>query len=408
MAPAMSGAPTTEDIQPAWRGEGVAMSEVLDSLGRIRYEFARAEAGDSEHAHPRNCAMTLVAVASNEQEERRAQRICRMIGSQHPAQAIVIREDKALRGNRLDASITTEVRRPEMACAVECEIVTLHVPQATADHLDALVDPLLVSGVPTYLWWVGTPAFVDGELTEALRICDALVVDSARFAEPYRSFHGLFRLLKVAHHKLGIADLQWSRLRSWREIVAQFFSPYDRRQFLTGIAELAIDYSGEGRGNRIAAAFVTGWMASTLGWKLQRAAAGPGGVVSAHYRAGRRAVDVKFQPVPKDHLAAGELSAIRVAGKSAGTTFRLTVRRDPVRPRGAHPEYSGPRDRRRDDTTQVLLTMLEIGEGDALRHVQQVEREDEAALVTDLLATGTHDAVFNRSLAAAAELMLKI
>ena len=53
----------------------------------------------------------------------------------------------------------------------------------------------------------------------------------------------------------------------------------------------------------------------------------------------------------------------------------------------------------------VLLTLIEIGEGDPLRHVQQLESDDEVSLILDLLSTGTHDEVFNRSLGAAAELM---
>jgi hypothetical protein len=49
--------------------------------------------------------------------------------------------------------------------------------------------------------------------------------------------------------------------------------------------------------------------------------------------------------------------------------------------------------------------MIEIGDTAPLRHVQQIEPADEAALLLDLLATGTHDAVFNRSLLSAFELM---
>jgi hypothetical protein len=63
------------------------------------------------------------------------------------------------------------------------------------------------------------------------------------------------------------------------------------------------------------------------------------------------------------------------------------------------------RERRRDDGSLVLLTMIRIGAGDTLRHVQRVEPDDEAALLLDLLSSGTHDPVFVRSLASAAELM---
>ena len=52
--------------------------------------------------------------------------------------------------------------------------------------------------------------------------------------------------------------------------------------------------------------------------------------------------------------------------------------------------------------------MIQIGDGDTLRHVQRVEPEDEAALLLDLLSSGTHDPVFVRSLAAAAELMRSV
>lgn len=458
MSPALKDEP-----ELVWHAEDVKMADVLAALGEVRYKFARAEAGDHEHAHPRNCVMTLVAVSSTHAEERRAQHACRMIGAQHPAQAIVIREEAGGRGKGVDAWIVTDVQRPEMACAVECEILTLHVPGAAADHVAALVDPLLVSGVPTFLWWMGTPPFGRSELHEALRVSDALVFDSARFDEPYHAFRGLSKLVSIAHRRLGLADLQWSRLRPWRETIAQFFMPYDRRHFLTGITEIGIDYAGQGRGNRIAATMVTGWIASALGWKLQRAAAGPGGVVAARYTSERRSIEVNFRSVPKEHLANGELSAVRIRGNARGAGFRLEVLRDPDRPRGlpADPAYrslltSGGEDdagieltkrraerhrdvlhesreslhhtstgdapgesrpkqpvvftgeRRRPDTQQVLLTMIQIGEGAPLRHVQQVEAEDEAVLLLDLLATGTHDHVFNRSLQAGFDLMRKM
>jgi len=447
--------------KPEWHGEDVTISDVLSALSQMRDAFSRAEVGDDEHPHPRSCVMTLVGVATNDSEERLAVRTAQAISSQHPAQAIVIREDPAARGNHLDAWITTDVQRPAMSCATECEVITLHVRGAAAEHLDALVDPLLVSGVPTYLWWMGTPPFAQRELLETLRICDGLVVDSAQFDEPHRTFRGLSGLLKVAHHRLGLADLQWARLRPWRESIAQFFTPRDRRAFLAGMSEVGVDYQGDGRGNRIAAAVITGWMASALGWKLKRAAAGSGGVVAAHYEAGGRSIEVAFRSVQREHLAAGELSAVRIAGSARGMTFRLSVQHDPQRPRmtpepayrtlhptggeddagmelakrraewhrdvlhenldslhhtatGDPPGESRPSrpivfstERRRVDSSRVMLTLIEVGDAPPLRHVQQLDPEDEPTLLLDLLSTGTHDEVFNRSLAAAAELVEK-
>jgi hypothetical protein len=62
------------------------------------------------------------------------------------------------------------------------------------------------------------------------------------------------------------------------------------------------------------------------------------------------------------------------------------------------------RERRLGDN-HVLLTMIDIGGAETLRHVQRIDNEDEAALLLRLLSTGAHDPAYMRSLAAAAELM---
>jgi glucose-6-phosphate dehydrogenase assembly protein OpcA len=454
-----------------WKGEGVTIAQVLDALTEFRRKFAEAQSPDLDHPHPRNTVMSLVAVAASAEEEERAQSECKAIAAHHPSLAIVVRGQLDVKEGRIDASITapapvpvTEATPASAASPAHYELVTLHVHGAASSHLSALVDPLLVSGVPTFIWWLGTPPFGSKEIRDALSIADALVVDSARFARPYHSFLGLASASAHAHHRLGLADLQWARLDPWRETIAQFFAPVARRAFLKGIAEIGIDYTGEGRGNRIPSAVLIGWIASALGWKLQRATGGSGGIVSAQFVAeGWRVVDVAFRSVVKAGLVEGEISTVRIAGGAEGTTFRLSIARAPERARRPSPdlgpsrfEHQHPtggddeagmeiaqrkaaqhremafqnrdslhhtatgdapgesvprrptvfvRERRNPDNSMVLLTLIDIGGADTLRHVQRIEASDDAALLVQVLGLGAHDAVFTRSLAAGAELM---
>lgn len=447
----------------AWHGEAVTIGDVLNALSGIRRKFALADAGDEEHPHARNFVMTLVAVATNAVDERRAQRACVAIAAHHPSLAIVVCQEPKVRSGRLDAAITTHLLNPSSPNPAHCELVSLHVPGAAGEHLAALVDPLLLGGVPTYLWWLDTPPFGTKELADALKICDALVVDSSHFDRPYHSFLGLADLALGSHNHMGVASFQWARLAPWRELIAQFFEPKERRTFMAGIAELGIDYVGDGRGNRIGAALLIGWFASALGWKLERAVGGAGGVGVAHFAVeGGRQLEVAFRSMPKSQLAQGEITAVRIAGASAGSTFRLSVERDPqrqyqvssdARPQeflhrhhtggeddaglevaqrkaAQHREVvmrnrealhhtatgnlpGGPaytstvlaRERRRAENPLVLLTMIDIGGAETLRHVQRVQAEDEATLLLELLSTGGRDVVYGRSLAAAAELI---
>ncbi len=469
MAPAMSSPSSVDALE--WKGEGVTIAQVLDALAEFRRKFAQAQSTDDDHPHPRNSVMTLIAVAATEAEEKLAQRICTAIAVHHPSLAIVVREEADVKSGRIDASITapspvqvTETTAASAASPAHYELVTLQVRGPAATHLAGLVDPLLVSGVPTYIWWLGTPPFGSKELRDALDIADALVVDSAGFARPYHSFLALADTSTHAHRRLGLADLQWARLDPWRESIAQFFAPVARRPFLSGISEIGIDYAGAGRGNRIPSATLIGWISSALGWKLQRAVGGAGGVVSAQFEADRwRIVDVAFRSVAKPGLVEGEVGTVRIVGTAGGITFRLSIARAPERTRrptpdlgpapfqyqhatggeddagmeiaqrkaaqhremafqnrdslhhtatGDPPGESAPprptvfvRERRRADNSMVLLTLIDIGGADTLRHVQRIESDDDASLLVELLALGAHDPVFARSLAAGAELM---
>lgn len=447
----------------AWHGESVTIGDVLSALSGIRHKAAKTEANDQTHPHPRNCVMTLVAVAASDADERRAQRAALAISAEHPSLAVVVREEPNVRAGRIDASIAIHPLSASSASKAQCDIVSLRVPGASGEHLAALVDPLLISGVPTYLWWLDTPPFGTKELVDALRICDALVVDSSRFDRPYHSFLGLADIALHSHKRLGVADLQWARLAPWRETIAQLFDPKDRRPLMGGIAEMGIDYVGEGRGNRIAAALLIGWFASALGWKVQRAVGGAGGVVVAHFAMENgRQLEVAFRSVPKANLAQGEISAVRIGGASSGSTFRMSVQHDPARQsrltsevgpsefqrrfnaggedeagleiaerkamqqrdvlarnrESLHHTSTGElpgepaqsssvlvRDRRKGGNPLVLLTLIDLGESETIRLVQNIEPQDEPTLLLELLSTGAHDPVYMRSLGAAADLM---
>src|SRR5258708_6183699 len=210
-----------------WKGEGVTIAQVLDALTDFRNKFARAQVPDDDHPHPRNTVMTLIAVAATEAEEKRAISESTAIAMHHPSLVIVVRDQAEVKEGRIGASIAAPLIPAESRTDLPAHYApgALHVRGAAASHLAALVDPLLVSGVPTNIWWLGTPPFGSHELRDALQVADALVVDSARFARPYHSFLGLADTIAHAHKRLGMADLQWARLDPWRGALAQVFAP---------------------------------------------------------------------------------------------------------------------------------------------------------------------------------------
>lgn len=370
-----------------WEGENTTIAEVLAQLTRLHARVARHEAGDQEHAHTRNCAMNLVIVARDREDKAKAVGVADAIACHHPLRAITVLHDARHGDSTIAAQIDTTVAGAVLGQVVQCENVRLDVVGPAGNHLYSLLEPLLVPDVRTYLWWMGAPPLGEPGFRGSLELAEVLVVDSATFERPFISVLELSELAAQVGDRVGISDLQWGRLRPWRELVAQLFSPGQRRSLLDGVNGVGVDYVGEGRGNRIPAALLAGWLASLLDWKLKRAAAGAGGVVVAWFESPRQhPVEVAFRSVPHQGLSDGEPAAVRLDAVAGGVTGAMSIRRDPEEP------------------TQVV-ERIETGEHHSLRQVLALESPDEGALLLRLLASAGKDPVYLAALQSAAELL---
>jgi glucose-6-phosphate dehydrogenase assembly protein OpcA len=308
----------------------------------------------------------------------------------HPSRCIIICRDKESEELRIDAWIKSFDYEVISSTLVECECICLVVGRPTGEHLPSLIQPLMLSDVKTYLWWMGTPVWRSGSLSDALDACDGLVVDSAVFERPFDSFLELADLAVDRGGRESIADLHWTRLHQWREVLAQFFSPPDRRGFLKGINAVGIDYVGEARANRSAAALLAGWLASKLGWELKHAVGGKGGVVVAYMDSGHgHRVEIAFRSVPLAGLSEGEVSAVRFHAVSQGRTCAFSCERQP----GAA-----------DHTSGGVTMKMQIG-SEALTERLPMPVQGEVELLEHLLTGSGRDPVYLGALHEAASLL---
>jgi glucose-6-phosphate dehydrogenase assembly protein OpcA len=371
-----------------WQEADVSLGEVLVALTRLQAELGRHDAATDEvHVPSRNCVMNLVAFASTMAEAERVQDAAAQLSADHPMRMLVLVLEPAHNVSRLDAWIRSEAHELPDGMPIQCETVRLRVTGTATLEPAALVEPLLMPDLPSYLWWHGTAPLAQPSIRQMLDLVDALIVDSSTFERPFISTIELADLARSNAATVGLFDLQWGRLQPWRETVAQFFTPADRRPFLAGINGVGVDYVGEGRGNRVAAALLTGWLASTLHWKLQRAAAGQGGLVQAYFIAeGGHPVEVSVRSVPVGGLHEGEVAAIRLNAAAEGRTGAMSMERD----------LEGHKRAR---------LQIDIGELDSYSEWRPIESRGEAELLLQMIPAGGRDAVYLDALREAADLL---
>ena len=158
-----------------------------------------------------------------------------------------------------------------------------------------MIQPLVGEDLPCWVWW-------NSSLDEPIDMLETLapprrrlVIDSS-LGEPARCLEVLVRRIAAGQ---AVNDLNWLRLRSWRESLAMVFDPPSRRDALAHVARLDIDVEGD---HPVKGLLLAAWIADRLGWHLVAShAAADEGVSSEFQRTDGATVHFRLAPVPMGH-----------------------------------------------------------------------------------------------------------
>ena len=136
---------------------------------------------------------------------------------------------------------------------VEIDMGPQHLP-----HLGTIVDPLLISELPTALWSPHHEQAIEA-LHDAI---DVILLDSDSAREPIGALAHAAELAQSAY----VVDMAWIRTTPWRERLAASFDPPDRLAALESLTSLSIRHR---TGFLASALLLTGWLASRMQWKTR-------------------------------------------------------------------------------------------------------------------------------------------
>jgi glucose-6-phosphate dehydrogenase assembly protein OpcA len=369
-----------------WQGTDVDLATVIDKLHELQAQLSEHDAWEQDrpHPHPRNCVLNLVVTVGDSHRAEACDRLVAGLAASHPLRAILVHKHGGEGAGTLDAEITSEAHHLMNGFPVQREQVLLHVRGEAAEHLSSLVEPLLVSDVPTYLWWSGRDRLDERTIRDVMSFSDVLVVDSERFTHPVEALLQLAELNADPDSDIGVADFRWGRLRPWRDAIGQFFAPADRRPFLAGLRELTVEAAGSGPEARVGAALLVGWAAGALGWRLRPIGAAEAATEAVADTPEGHQVRLSLRSVAGSRLGHGKLLGARLSGQAGHRSFALSIARDAG---GGHADV-----------------VIELG-GEPLRQRLTPPRMGDPDLLIRVLWASHPDPVFHDALAAATPLL---
>ncbi len=211
--------------------------------------------------------LNLVVVADREWRGEILNRLER-VGRYHASRTILCAVEDGR--EEIDAWAKVEAEQDDLAAgrlAIAREEVVLDIGPRHLEHLDRIVDPLVVTDLPTVVWSPhGHPDAVDA----LIGLCQVVLVDSIAEPSARRAVERAVALTERAY----VVDLAWLRSNPWRERVAATFDPPRWRAELRRIDAVDIRYRP---GSEVAAVLLLGWLARRLGWAPGPLADGDGG-----------------------------------------------------------------------------------------------------------------------------------
>ena len=252
--------------------------------------------------------LNLVCVVDKQWSGEIANRL-RHVGRAHAARTIVCAVEP--RRNAIDAvaTIASDVHPKAGEFALLRETVIVDVGEQHLAHIDTIVDPLVVTDLPTVVW---APHGHTQAVEALLSLAQVVLLDSVDEPDMRDAVNRAMTLLRDAY----VVDLAWLRSTPWRERVAATFDPPHLRPDLRTISAVTVRHHPE---SAVAGVLLMGWLASRLDWQLSPLIARDGALVgSAH----ARRQDVRLTLEPANDLMVRGLAGVTLETAS-GRHFDL-------------------------------------------------------------------------------------
>ncbi len=166
----------------------------------------------------RACAMTLVVTASDDSDAGHIRQMLGMLVHEHPSRAVILKiQDDAQFQARVFAECWKPFGSTQQICSEGVEILS---DSARLEEAAQLLVPLKVPDLPAVLWCRGPAAFQLRAYDVLFPLADKLIFDSSTVSHAAAALSFLRSLRARGFH---VADLHWTRLTGWREILAHLF-----------------------------------------------------------------------------------------------------------------------------------------------------------------------------------------
>ncbi len=214
----------------------------------------------------------LVVIPKNQRTEY-VRTITIKVLERFPSRVIFATVDKTLPNDSLNASVSL-IPGAKGSYDVVCDFIEIQASKQSQSKIPFIILPHLLPDLPLYILW-GEDPVQDNPISHQLEKWATRIIFDSEVTDNLPAFA---RTLLEHSHDCEIADLNWGRLESWRELLASTFYSTERLETLKQAQKICITYNAYETPffchTKIQALYLQSWLATQLGWKPTKAEQG--------------------------------------------------------------------------------------------------------------------------------------
>ncbi|HKU22012.1 MAG TPA: glucose-6-phosphate dehydrogenase assembly protein OpcA [Terriglobales bacterium] len=250
----------------------MSSSSVATDAGKVEQELRqlwRLEA-EKSNAGPVLCSRTLnlIVYCRNFADVQRATGLLDPIVSHHPCRAIVVSPAAPQSEEEIHTEVSASCLTSHAGSRyIGRELISLAAQPSAQRRLASIVRALILPDLPVFLWWRDAKLLGSHLFQQLSEIAQRVIVDSAGLEDLQADWPHVQAL--VQRPRLALSDLAWSRLTSWRQLIAQLFDGPARASYLGQLHRIVVEFANEGSQPKVPAdALLLGaWLARQLGFR---------------------------------------------------------------------------------------------------------------------------------------------
>jgi glucose-6-phosphate dehydrogenase assembly protein OpcA len=220
-----------------------------------------------------------------------------------PSRVIFVTADKNAKEAALKTSVSI-LTSSKGEYDVACDYIKIETEGRACEQIPFVVLPHILPDLPVYLVWAEDPTKEDSLLLQLSQFANRLIFDSestdqlTRFADRLLDYH--------AKSHCDIADLNWARIESWRELLSRAFYTEERLKQIEKADQITITYNSQETPffchTLIQSIYLQAWLASQLGWQLQTSQKGNVYIYKGRFQ---QKIEVTLASAEHPHLPPG-------------------------------------------------------------------------------------------------------